>query len=186
MITELILGCVTIAAITIVIIYNKTKSKSSQTYENSTLHQQQLLTDENDGGSNRESDVSDQEKSEENVSDQEKSEENVSDQELREETISDHELSEENVSDQELREETICDHELSEENVSDQGSDRIIRALHKKPVRALTALPVVSRRNEGRVEPKLGGSSIVPAGEEADPSPQINWPPPPPPQPVDI
>ena len=176
MITELILGCVTIAAITIVIIYKKTKGESSQTYENSTLHQQQLLTDENDGGSNHESDVSDQEKSEENVSDQE----------LREEKISDHELSEENVSDQELREEKISDHELSEENVSDQGSDRKIRALHKKPVRALTALPVVRRGNKGRVEPKLGGSSIVPAGEEADPSPQINWPPPPPPQPVDI
>ena len=41
-------------------------------------------------------------------------------------------------------------------------------------------------RNEGLTLPNLDNSSVVPAEEEADPRPHIDWPPPPPPPPVDI
>ena len=46
--------------------------------------------------------------------------------------------------------------------------------------------PVLWFLNDSLVVPKLGDSSIVPEGEGADPSPQIDWPPPPPPAPAEI
>ena len=79
---------------------------------------------------------------------------------------------------------------------------RLYFYLHRRKLRVIEDSNVVSNihafisyhshdsewlhRNKGLVELQLGDSSIVPAGEGADPGPHIDWPPPPPPQPVEI